>query len=64
MVTVVRYAGEQFERFRRAVQFSIPTVFLTGLYQAMAILGTNVSPNLESTIGLAISRRCNLSVGW
>jgi uncharacterized membrane protein len=53
-VPVVRAAGEQLERFRWAVRFIIPTLFLTGLYQAVDVLGTDVTPYLETTIGLAI----------
>jgi hypothetical protein len=53
-VRVVQAAGEQLERFRWAVRFIIPTLFLTGLYQAVDGLGTNVSLYLGSTVGLAV----------
>jgi putative copper resistance protein D len=53
-VRVVQAAGEQLERFRWAVRFIIPTLFLTGLYQAADGLGTNVSLYLGSTVGLAV----------
>jgi uncharacterized membrane protein len=53
-VGVVRAAGEQLERFRWAVRFIIPTLFLTGLYQAVDGLGTNVAWYLGSAVGLAV----------
>lgn len=53
-VAVVRAAGEQLERFRWAVRFIIPTLFLTGLYQAVDGLGTNVEWYLGNVIGQAI----------
>jgi len=53
-VRVVQAAGEQLERFRWAVRFIIPTLFLTGLYQAADSLGTNVAPYLGSTVGIAV----------
>lgn len=53
-IGVVRAAGEQLERFRWAVRFVIPTLFLTGLYQAVDGLGTNVGPYLGNAVGLAI----------
>jgi uncharacterized membrane protein len=53
-VRVVQAAGEQLERFRWAVRFIIPTLFLTGLYQAVDGLGTNVSVYLGSSVGLAV----------
>lgn len=53
-VGVVRAAGEQLERFRWAVRFIIPTLFLTGIYQAVDVLGTNIEWYLGSTVGLAI----------
>lgn len=53
-VPVVQAAGEQLERFRWAVRFIIPTLFLTGLYQAVDGLGTNVTAYLGSTVGVAV----------
>jgi len=53
-VDVVRAAGEQLERFRWAVRFIIPTLFLTGLFQAVDGLGTSVAWYLGNTVGLAI----------
>lgn len=51
---VVQAAGEQLERFRWAVRFIIPTLFLTGLYQAVDALGVNAESYLGSLVGLAI----------
>jgi putative copper resistance protein D len=51
---VVRAAGEQLERFRWAVRFIIPTLFLTGLYQAADGLGTTIGWYLGSAVGLAV----------
>lgn len=53
-VRVVRAAGEQLERFRWAVRVIIPTLFLTGLYQAVDGLGTNGSTYLGTAIGVAV----------
>ncbi|MFC7139789.1 hypothetical protein ACFQMA_08050 [Halosimplex aquaticum] len=53
-VRVIQAAGEQLERFRWAVRFIIPTLFLTGLYQAVDSLGTNGSSYLGSTVGVAV----------
>ena len=53
-VDVVAAAAEQLERFRWAVRFVIPTIFLTGAYQAVDAIGLNVSVYVTSTIGLAI----------
>jgi len=53
-VPVVRAAGEQLERFRWAVRFIIPTLFLTGLYQAADGLGTTVGAYAGSVVGLAV----------
>jgi uncharacterized membrane protein len=53
-IAVVQAAGEQLERFRWAVRFIIPTLFVTGLYQAIDVLGTTVEWYLGSVIGLAI----------
>lgn len=51
---VARAAGEQLERFRWAVRIIIPTLFLTGLYQAIDALGTASGAYLETTLGLAV----------
>jgi uncharacterized membrane protein len=53
-VGVVRAAGEQLERFRWAVRLIIPTLFLTGLYQAVDVLGTNLEWYLGTPLGLAV----------
>ncbi|WP_226013490.1 hypothetical protein [Halomicrobium salinisoli] len=53
-VAVVRAAGEQLERFRWAVRFVFPAIFLTGLYQAADGLGTTVATYLGSAAGLAV----------
>lgn len=53
-VDVIRAAGEQLERFRWAVRFIIPTLFLTGLYQAVDGLGTDLAWYLGNTVGLAV----------
>ena len=53
-IGVVRAAGEQLERFRWAVRFIIPTLFVTGLYQAVDGFGTTAGWYLGSTVGLAI----------
>jgi putative copper resistance protein D len=51
-VPVVRAAGEQLERFRWAVRFIIPTLFITGFYQAIDALGTSAGIYLGTTVGL------------
>ena len=51
---VVQAAGEQLERFRWAVRFIIPVLFLTGLYQAVDGLGTTVGTYLGSVVGVAV----------
>lgn len=53
-VPVVRAAGAQLERFRWAVRFVIPTLVLTGLYQAVDAIGIRLGAYLASTVGLAI----------
>lgn len=53
-VGVVRAAGEQLERFRWVVRFIIPTLLLTGLYQAVDGLGANAAGYLGSAVGLAV----------
>ncbi|WP_436931412.1 hypothetical protein [Halosimplex halobium] len=53
-VPVVRAAGEQLERFRWAVRFIIPTLLLSGLYQAVDGLGTALGTYLGSAVGLAV----------
>ena len=40
--------------FRWAVRFIIPTLFLTGLYQAVDSLGTDLAWYLGNTVGLAV----------
>jgi len=51
---VVRAAGEQLERFRWAVRFVIPTILLTGLYQAVDGLGVGAAAYVESLLGLTV----------
>ena len=51
---VVRAAGQQLERFRWAVRFVIPTIALTGLYQAVDGLGTTAATYVDSLLGLAV----------
>jgi hypothetical protein len=53
-VDVVRAAGQQLERFRWAVRFIIPTLFVTGLHQAVDGFGTSVGWYLGSVVGAAI----------
>lgn len=53
-VPVVRAAGQQLERFRWAVRFIIPTLFLTGVYQAIDGLGTEFSWYLGNLVGIAV----------
>ncbi len=53
-VAVVRAAGEQLERFRWAVRFVFPAIFLTGLYQAVDGLGTSAGTYVGSAAGLAV----------
>ncbi|GAA0662946.1 hypothetical protein [Natronoarchaeum mannanilyticum] len=53
-VPVARAAGEQLERFRRVVRLIIPTLFLTGAYQAVDALGTDLGSYLGSLVGLAV----------
>ncbi|WP_123537525.1 hypothetical protein [Halosimplex salinum] len=53
-LAVVRAAGEQLERFRWTVRLVIPTLLLTGLYQAVDALGTTVGTYLGSVVGLAV----------
>jgi len=52
--SVARAAGEQLERFRRVVRLIIPTLFLTGAYQAVDALGTDLGSYLGSLVGLAV----------
>jgi uncharacterized membrane protein len=52
--SVVRAAGEQLERFRWAVRFIIPTLLLTGLYQAGDSIGTSLAPYLGTVLGFAV----------
>jgi uncharacterized membrane protein len=51
---VVSAAGEQLERFRWAVRFIIPTIIVTGLYQAYTVFGTNIDTYLTSILGFAV----------
>ncbi|WP_353633418.1 hypothetical protein ABSL23_08590 [Halobacterium sp. NMX12-1] len=51
---VVRAAGEQLERFRWTVRFVIPTIVLTGLYQAVDALGTSLGTYVGTAVGLAV----------
>jgi uncharacterized membrane protein len=53
-VPVVQAAGAQLERFRWAVRFIIPTLLLTGLYQAIDGFGLAVGTYLGTTVGIAI----------
>lgn len=57
---VVRAAGEQLERFRWAVRFVIPTILLTGLYQAVDGLGVAAATYVESLLGLAVLSKLGL----
>lgn len=50
-LAVVRAAGDQLERFRWAVRFIIPTLIVTGLYQAVDALGVEVGAYLSSYVG-------------
>jgi len=51
---VVRAAGQQLQRFRLAVRFVIPTIAVTGLYQAVDGLGASPATYLDSLLGLAV----------
>jgi len=51
---VVAAAGEQLERFRWAVRFVIPTIVLTGIYQAIGALGPSIPSYVGTLVGLAI----------
>ncbi|MBZ6493930.1 hypothetical protein [Natrinema longum] len=51
---VARAAGEQLERFRWAVRFIIPFLFLTGLFQAVTALGVRVESYVATPIGVAV----------
>jgi len=53
-VAVVRAAGEQLERFRRVVRFVIPTLFATGIYQAVDGFGSALGGYVGSVLGLAV----------
>lgn len=53
-IAVVRAAGEQLERFRWAVRFVIPTLFVTGLFQTVDGLGAHVSWYLGTVVGGAV----------
>lgn len=51
---VVQAAGAQLERFRWAVRFIIPTLLLTGFYQAIDGFGVAVGTYLGTATGIAI----------
>ncbi|WP_226479507.1 hypothetical protein [Natrinema amylolyticum] len=51
---VARAAGEQLERFRWAVRFIIPLLFLTGLFQAVTVFGVRFGTYVAAPIGLAV----------
>lgn len=53
-VPVIRAAGQQLERFRWAVRLIIPTLLLTGGYQAVAALGYRPATYVGSGIGLLV----------
>lgn len=59
---VIRAAGEQLERFRWTVRLVIPTIVLTGLYQAYDALGVDVGVYVGSLVGLAILVKLGLIV--
>ncbi|MGQ3413273.1 hypothetical protein ACT4ML_13535 [Natrinema sp. LN54] len=51
---VVRAAGDQLERFRWTVRFVIPLIFLTGLYQAVAVLGVRFETYAGTAVGWVV----------
>jgi uncharacterized membrane protein len=51
---VVHAAGEQLERFRWAVRFIIPTLILTGIYQAIDGVGVAPETYLNTVVGVAV----------
>lgn len=51
---VVRAAGDQLERFRWTVRFIIPLIFLTGLYQAITVLGVGIESYAGTPVGWAV----------
>jgi len=51
---VVRAAGDQLERFRWAVRVIIPTLLLTGAYQAVDVFGLAAETYLGSFAGAAV----------
>lgn len=53
-VAVIRAAGQQLERFRWTVRAIIPILLLTGLYQSMNVLGTQLTIYIQTSIGLAV----------
>jgi len=57
---VIRVAGEQLERFRWVVRLIIPTLALTGAYQAVDALGTSLGPYLGTAVGLAVVGKAGL----
>lgn len=55
-------AGQQLERFRVAVRLILPTLILTGLWQAYRYVGFSLSALTGSTIGLLILAKVALVV--
>lgn len=53
-IGVIRAAGTQLERFRWAVRFIIPTLFITGGIQAVSALGYRPQTYLAVPVGLAV----------
>lgn len=53
-MAVVEAAGQQLERFRWAVRLIIPTLFVTGVYQAVAALGAQAGPYLSTVLGQVV----------
>lgn len=61
-VPVVIAAGGQLERFRVAVRMILPTLIITGLMQAYAYVGFNLSLLVNSSFGLLIMAKLALVV--
>ncbi|MFW5942316.1 MAG: CopD family protein [Chloroflexota bacterium] len=59
---VVMAAGQQLERFRVAVRLILPTLILTGLWQAYRYVGLSLTALTGSTIGLLILAKVALVV--
>jgi putative copper resistance protein D len=53
-IDVVQAAGEQLERFRWAVRFIIPAIFLTGLYQAYDLFGISLQLYTGTLVGMVV----------